>query len=174
MRKVTFGVANSLDNFIAREDGGVDWLLWSDDAAAAIGRIMDRVDTILMGRKTYEAAVRAGGGASPPKVKTYVFSRSSDGALARGVEWVGGDPAAFVRDLKSRPGGEIYVMGGGDLGASLLNGGVVDEIELNIHPILLGSGVPLFHPMPAQIDLELAACRTLEHGCVALTYRVKR
>src|SRR5262249_61770658 len=75
MRTVTFGVANSLDNFIARTDGGVDWLVWTDDVNAIMAAFWKTIDTVVMGRKTYEVALR-NGMTSYPGVKNYVFSRT--------------------------------------------------------------------------------------------------
>jgi dihydrofolate reductase len=65
-------------------------------------------------------------------------------------------------------------MGGGELARSLFEADLIDEIGFNIHPVLLGSGIPLFHPMSHQIDLELQECRPFKNGCVYVTYRVKR
>jgi dihydrofolate reductase len=64
-------------------------------------------------------------------------------------------------------------MGGGLLAKSLFEAGLIDEIGFNIHPVLLGSGIPLFHAMNRQIDLELLECKTFKNGCVLVTYRVK-
>jgi dihydrofolate reductase len=174
MRTVTFGGANSLDNFLARPDGAVDWLLWGKEAAAVMNDYWKTIDTVLMGRKTYEVALRAGHeGGAYPGLKTYVFS----GTLAAGcdgdVTITRRDAAEVVRDLKSQDGKDICVMGGGELARSLFEAGLIDEIGFNIHPVLLGSGVPLFHPMGRQIDLELRECREFKNGCVYLTYRVK-
>jgi dihydrofolate reductase len=173
MRKVTFGVANSLDNYIAGPGEAIDWLAWSDDVTAIMKDYMDRVDAILMGRKTWEFAVKAGGGGGgKSKTRTYVFSRTLD-KVEEGAELVRGDAAAFVRELKREEGGEICVMGGGALAAALLEGGVVDELGFNIHPVLLGGGVPLFHPMKRRVELELIEARAIAHGCVFVRYRVK-
>ena len=77
MRKVIFGGAISLDNFIARKDGAVDWLLWSKEVNQIMKDMWATIDTIVMGRKTYEVAQRMGGGGGGyPGVKTYVFSRT--------------------------------------------------------------------------------------------------
>src|SRR5215217_5927720 len=98
MRKVTFGGANSLDNYFARPDHSVDWLQWSDEAAAVMADYWKTIDTILMGRKTYEVAARSGhGGGSYPGIATYVFSRTL--TEAGGATVVSGDAVAFVRDL---------------------------------------------------------------------------
>ena len=85
MRKVTFGGANSLDNYFARPDHAVDWLLWGEEAAAVMADYWKTIDTVLMGRKTYEVAVRMGqGGGAYPGVKTYVFSRTLAEGSPRG------------------------------------------------------------------------------------------
>jgi dihydrofolate reductase len=174
MRKVTFGGANSLDNYIARPDHAVDWLLWGKEAAAVMANFWKTIDTVLMGRKTYEVAVRSGhGGGSGKGIKTYVFSRTLAEGTRGGVTVIGQDAVGFVRDLKGRDGRDICLMGGGELARSLFEAGLIDEVGFNIHPVLLGSGIPLFHPMSRQVDLELCECRAFKNGCVYVSYRVK-
>ena len=174
VRKVTFGGANSLDNYLARPDHAVDWLLWGKEAAAVMTDYWKTIDTVLMGRKTYEVALRAGHrGGAYPGLKTYVFSRTLSEGSHEGVTVVRQDAAEFVRDLKGQDGKDICLMGGGELARPLFEAGLIDEIGFNIHPVLLGSGIPLFHPMNRQIDLELRECRAFKNGCVYLTYRVK-
>lgn len=173
MRKVTFGGANSLDNFIARRDGAVDWLMWSDEAAAVMKDYWQKIDTILMGRKTYEVGLALSKGKKNPysNIKTYVFSRTLK--EAEGAEIVSENAAEFVRELKNRDGKEICVMGGGDFAKTLFEAGLIDEIGFNIHPVLLGQGIPLFLEMNRQIDLELIESRAFKNGCVYVLYRVK-
>jgi dihydrofolate reductase len=173
MRSVVFGGANSLDNYFARKDDAVDWLIWSDEAAEFISEYWKRFDTVLMGRKTYEAALRLAGGTSYPGMRTYVFSRTLKKKSNDQVEIVSEDAAEFVRKLKKEDGKDICVMGGGLLAKSLFEADLIDEIGFNIHPVLLGSGIPVFHEMPRQIDLELIECRQWKTGCVLVTYRVK-
>jgi dihydrofolate reductase len=173
MRKVTFGGANSLDNYLARTDHAVDWLRWGAEAAAVMADYWKTIDTILMGRKTYEVALRRGGGGGYPGVKTFVFSRTLAEGSRDGVTIVSGEAAGFVRELKKQAGKDICLMGGGELARSLFEAGLIDEIGLNIHPVLLGSGIPLFHPMSRQIDLELLECKPFTNGCVLVKYRVK-
>ncbi|MFN6962136.1 MAG: dihydrofolate reductase family protein [Pyrinomonadaceae bacterium] len=179
MRKVTFGCANSLDNFIARDDGGLDWLMWSDEAMEIMQEYWPRIDTMVMGRKTWDAGRReaeASGQTSNPYagIKTYVFSHSLPAGDLDGVEIVGGDVVEFVRGLRKQDGKDICLMGGGELARPLLEAGLIDEIGVNIHPVLLGSGVPLFHRMQRQIDLDLIESRVMKNGCVYLLYSVKR
>ena len=83
------------------------------------------------------------------------------------------DAVDFVRDLKRQDGKDICLMGGGELARPLFEAELIDEIGFNIHPVLLGSGIPLFHPMNRQINLELRECRPFKNGCVLVSYRVK-
>jgi dihydrofolate reductase len=173
MRTVTFGVACSLDNFIARKDDAVDWLVWSDDVNSVMAEYWKTIDTVVMGRKTYEVAVRQGQ-AAYPGVKNYVFSRTLKKSPDPRVEIVAEDAAAFVRRLKGEAGKGICVMGGGEVAKALFEADVIGEVGLNIHPVLLGSGIPLFLGFSRQINLELLSSRTLKGGCVFVMYRVKR
>ena len=174
MRKVIFGGAISLDNFIAREDGAVDWLLFSKEVSQIMKDMWATIDTMVMGRKTYEVAQRMGGGGNHPGVKTYVFSRTIKKPNSKSVTFIPDDASPFVRQLKEeKEGKDIYVMGGGILAQSLFEADLIDELGFNIQPVLLGSGIPLFHEMSRQIDLELKECRQLSKGCVYVTYKVK-
>lgn len=177
MRKVTFGGANSLDNYIARPDGAVDWLMWSDEAGEIMKEFWANIDTVVMGRKTWDISLAM----SPKKkdraklyagLKTYVFSRTLEPGEQDGAIMLNEDPGAFVRDLKNQNGKDICIMGGGELARDLFEAGVIDEIGFNIHPVLLGRGVPLFHTMSRQTDLELIECRQFKNGCVYVLYRV--
>ena len=174
MRKVTFRVANSLDNYIARKDGAVDWLLSGDESAAAMAEFWQTIDTVVIGRKTYEPVLKSG---TPfptyPGVKNYVLSRTLKESPDQNVEVIGEDAAEFISKLKVQEGKDIFIMGGGLLAKSLFEANLIDEVGVNIHPVLLGSGIPLFHEMSNQIDLELIECRGLKNGCVSVIYRVK-
>lgn len=177
MRKVTFGTANSLDNFIARPDNKVDWIMWSGEAMALMKDHWKTIDTILMGRKTYDVAVKSSSGKKRknpyPGMKCYVFSQTLKSPRDPDTTIVSEDAGKFVRRMKKQPGKDICVMGGGELAKSLFDAGVIDEIGFNIHPTLLGNGIPLFHVMKRQIDLELMQCKPLKNGCVYVQYRVK-
>jgi dihydrofolate reductase len=185
MRKVTLGLANSLDNYIARKNGGFDWLHWSDEVAEISAAFMKTVDALLIGRKTYEVMLKQGQ-ASYPGVANYVFSKSETKRVSlrktidalkkvpKNVEFVAEDAARFVKRLKNEKGKGIAVFGGGELTKGLLEADLIDEIVLNIHPILLGSGIPLFHEMKCEIELNLIDCKILTGGHLAVTYRVKR
>ena len=174
MRKVTFSVANSLDNYIAREDGAVDWLLSGEEAASELTEFWKTIDAVVIGRKSYEPVLKSG---TPfptyPGVKNYVLSRTLKESPDENVEIIREDAAEFVRKLKMGEGKGIFVMGGGLLAKPLLEANLIDEVEVNIHPVLLGSGIPLFHEMSHQIELELIECKSFKNGCVSISYRVK-
>ena len=174
MRKVTFRVANSLDNYIARKDGAVDWILGGEEASSAMTDFWKTLDTVVIGRKTYEPVLKSG---TPfptyPGVKNYVISRTLKESSDKNVEIVREDAAEFIRKLKTQDGKDIFVMGGGLLAKSLFEASLIDEVGVNIHPVLLGSGMPLFHEMSHQIDLELIECKRLKNDCLLVTYRVK-
>lgn len=179
MRTVTYGAACSLDGFIDAADGALDWLHFSPDVQDVMAKYWATVDTILMGRKTWEVAVAMGGGGEScdggvmaPDTRTYVFSRTLTDVAQPGVHLVREDAGAFVQALKQKSGRGICVMGGGDLARSLLGAGVIDKVELNVHPVLLGSGTPLFLDAGRRIKLALQRSRALDGGCVLSTYKV--
>ena len=175
MRKVVYGAACSLDGFIAGRDGALDWLHFSKDVEAAIAETWPRFDAVLMGRQTWMAGREMGAGetGSPvPGAAVYVFSRTLDAIDVPGITLVRDDATGFVRRLKAAEGRDICLMGGGILAQSLLAAGLVDEVGLNIHPLLLGAGVPLFRETPRRTSLRLAQQRVIDGGCILATYEV--
>jgi len=172
MRKVIFVVANSVDNYIATKDGCVDWLLDSDEVNALLENVWSTVDAVVMGRITYEFSA-ANGMEAFPNMKNYVLSSTLNPAEHDKVTIVNEDTGTFLRRLKNEEGGDILVMGGAEILRECFKHGTVDELHLNIHPLLLGAGAPLFLELDKPVDLELLECRQLPHGCVAITYRVK-
>jgi|SRR6478672_4239017 len=176
MRTVTYGAACSLDGFIAPQDGSMDWLHFSRDVQDFMKTYLASIDTMLMGRKTWEVAVGqggGGGGGGMKRITTYVFSRTLE-RVGHGAHLVREDAGEFVQRLKEQPGKGICVMGGGELAQSLFTAGVIDEVGLNVHPILLGSGVPFFRDPGRRISLELAESRVIDGGCVLSMYRVAK
>jgi dihydrofolate reductase len=184
MRIVTYGGAVSLDGFLAGVGDSIDWLHHSKDAQQIIADYWKQIDTILWGRKTYDVVIalnKAKRKASKkakrrtskkPAIRNYVFSRTLKAIDDPAFELISSDAVEFVRNLKRQPGKEICLMGGGELAQSLLAAGLVDQIGLNIHPILLGSGIPTFRDPGHRVKLKLTECRPIAGGCVFATYEV--
>jgi dihydrofolate reductase len=185
MRKVKYSVANSLDGFIARADGAVDWL-FMDGTDYGMTEFFKSIDAVLMGRKTYEFAqshspkkrsvskkAKSGSSASGSGMRSYVFSRTMKRAPDEDVQIISENAGEFIRRLKSEAGKDIWLMGGGSLARSLFAEGVVDEISLAVHPVLLGSGIALFPDIGKQINLELIESKSHANGVVQVAYRVR-
>ncbi len=179
MRKVVYGGAVSLDMYLAREDGRVDWLIFDAEAMELMKEMWDRFDVMVMGRKTWSVSMEQFSEGDLKKAEeakggmpSYVFSRTVKPGRRGAYEIVNDDPVEFVQELKSKPGKDIMVMGGGEIGTLLLDAGLVDEVGFNVHPVLLGSGVPAFIKMSRQTDFELIESKVMENGCVYLHYRV--
>jgi dihydrofolate reductase len=176
MRKVIYGGACSLDGFFTDRDGGVDWLIYGKAVEQIMRTSWATTDTMLLGRKTWEWASSQPGpkdDAAFSGITSYVFSRTLKAIPDTKAQLVTSDAGAFVKKLKSEPGKDIIVMSGGNFAASLLRAGVVDEVGLNIHPVLLGAGAPAFLDAGARINLELIETRQLDGGCVYVKYSVK-
>ncbi|MEZ5292799.1 MAG: dihydrofolate reductase family protein [Vicinamibacterales bacterium] len=169
-RRLRYHVAVSLDGFIARPDGTFDWIV--QDEAIDFGAIFRQFDTLLMGRKTYEAAAAQQGGGVTPGVRSIVFSRTLPPRTVPGLQVTNDDPVDTVRRLKGEAGKDLWLFGGGDLFRTLLAAGLVDTVEVAVIPVLLGAGVPL---LPPGVETRLILCdhRVLPgSGIVALAYQV--
>jgi dihydrofolate reductase len=170
-RLLRYQVASSLDGYIAGPRGEADWIVGDPDIDFA--GLFAQFDTFLIGRRTYEAMVAQGHGASSAG-RTFVFSRTLDPARHPRVTVVADRVAETVAALKAeRTGKDIWLFGGGELFRSLAALGLVDRVEIAIVPVLLGGGIPLF-PSPAnRTQLELDTHRVYpKSGISLLGYRV--
>jgi dihydrofolate reductase len=167
LRKVKLSAAVSLDGYAARLDHTFDWIFSDQDYG--LNDFFRSIDLVVMGRKTHDVMLRMGQ-PSYPGMTNYVFSRSKTGSEG-GVEFVSGDLKSFIGVLREKLGKDIWLAGGGQLIRSFLVCDLVDEISLAVHPVLLGSGIPLFPPGFPQTKLQLVHCRQYPTGLVALTYK---
>jgi dihydrofolate reductase len=169
MRRVRYSVAMSLDGFIAGPKGENDWIVM--DPEIDFRALMSSFDTILMGRKTYEAS-RGHGGGGMPGINAYVFSRTLKQKDCPGVT-VTANARETIGGIKAQAGKDLWLFGGGGLFRSLLEQGLVDAVDVTVVPVLLGGGVKLL-PEPYDVHkLKLMKHRVYEKtGTVSLEYAV--
>ena len=174
MRKLILCVAVSLDGLIEGPNGEYDWCLMDQDYG--MSDFFKRIDTLFMGRKTYEMA-QAIGDAAPsagfPKFKKYVFSTTLE-KVTEGASLIKNNVSEEVKKIKNEKGKDIWLFGGAGLTTSLLNLGLIDELLLAVHPIILGAGKPLFHNINKRIHLKLVDTKTYSSGLVALSYELNK
>jgi dihydrofolate reductase len=169
MRPLLLNVAVTLDGYIEGPNGEIDWCVTDQDYGMTA--FLERCDGLLMGRKSYEALLTYDANAWPDKER-YVFSRTLKEMNGPG-RLFGGDLVAEVQRLKQAPGKAIWLFGGADVLTQCMEVGLVDELVLSIHPLLLGGGVPL-HQCIARTPLRLLDNVTYDSGLVQLTYAVVR
>ena len=172
-RKVILGFGLSIDGYIARRNGALDFLVIDKEGEALMADFFAKIDTTIMGRKTAAATEemrKRGEIPDMPGMSTYVFSRRWKPGKRDGFEVVSGSLTAFVRKLKRRQGKDIYLGGGGELCRSFLQEDLVDELYLGLGPVLLGDGIPAFPPKFPQRDFMLTECKAYTNGSIGLRY----
>jgi len=174
MRKLILQLAVSLDGFIEGPNGEYDWCFTDQDYGMTA--FYKRIDSVFYGRKSYElilsmAESMDSGMPEYPKLKEYVFSTTLK-ETKPDVIIIGKDIEKEVRHIKNEPGKDIWLFGGASLTASLMNLGLVDEISLAVHPIILGGGKPLFTTTNNRIALTLVDTKSFSSGLVLLSYSI--
>jgi dihydrofolate reductase len=172
MRKVILGVAVTLDNLIEGPNGEYDWCFTDQDYGMT--DFMKSIDAIFYGRKSYEMMMKAdeNGGSMFGGKTNYVFSNSLKNN-GKDFQLVTGNIEAEVKKIKAMKGKDIWLFGGASLTASLMNAGLVDELWLSVHPILLGKGKPLFSDVEGRVVLKLRDSKTYNTGLVSVRYDVE-
>jgi dihydrofolate reductase len=176
-RKVILEFGISIDGYIARRNGALDFLVMDKEGEALMADFFSKVDTTIMGRKTAAAAAKmrkSGEIPDTPCMATYVISRRWKPGKREGFEVVSGSLTTFVRKLRRRAGKDIYLGGGGELARSFLEEDLVDELFIGVSPLLLGDGIPGFPGKFPQRDFKLTECKPYSNGSVALRYERMR
>ena len=180
-RKIIVYIATSADGYIARPDGDVEWLNRQPRTIDyGMREFYPTIDTILWGRKTYDWLLnyyRERGrtkGLFDAKLANYVFSRKPPKRAAQGVEFISEPVKAFAQRLRAMPGKHIWMMGGGELIASFLDAGEIDEFDIHVIPVFIGEGIPLVAPRHRDVPLHLRSSKRYPDGVVRLRYEVPR
>ncbi len=181
--RVTIHMAASVDGFIARKDGGVDWLETSDEFAAGdtmdpgfVEAFLKTIDCYVMGSRTYETALsfEARGFGWPYGDKPTFALTSRDLPRTRDtVEFYSGDLTQFVNGRLRSTFRTIWFVGGGVVSGECLRLGLADELRYSIMPILIGDGIPFFEKLDRDIALHLAEVKAYKNGVVGLRYEVR-
>lgn len=170
-RRVRYSVAISLDGFIAGPRGEFDWIIM--DPAFDFGALFEQFDTFLLGRRTFEMTRQGGGGGMAAGAQTIVFSRTLRQSDYPKVV-IASEVTKTIRQLKKKPGKDIWLFGGGELFRSVLDAGLIDTIEVAVMPILLSQGIPLLSAGARSPSLRLTESKTLSSGIVMLSYTVRK
>jgi dihydrofolate reductase len=171
MRPLRYNVAASLDGYIADSNGGFDWI--PEDSSVDFAALFDRIDTVIMGRRTFDLVQSQSERAWKPGTRVYVVSRTLSAESAPGVILVRDNAVDTASSLRHEAGtGEIWLFGGGQLFATLLRGRQVDAVEVTVVPVLLGAGIPLLAAGVDRTALALTRSHVYPSGMVALHYAV--
>jgi dihydrofolate reductase len=173
--RIVLYTAASLDGYIARKDGSIDWLAVAERPGEDYGyaAFLAGVDALVMGRRTYEQVLTFGLWPYPGKA-TYVFTSRDLAAGRDDVTFVRGPVEAFAADLAARGHRRVWLVGGGSLNGAFLRQGLVDELIVSIIPVCLGEGIPLFQPPGRDLKFDLLESRSFPTGVVQLHCRAKQ
>jgi len=174
-RSVVLFLAVTIDGYIAKQNGSLDWLPGAEDETGATpntedfgySALIDRVDTVIFGRRTFAQVQAMGHDPNPDKAR-YVFSRNP--VDFEGVTGWSNSPQALIDELRSKPGKDIWLVGGANIADEFLRADLVDEITLTVFPLLLGSGIPLFMSGRPEAQFKLKNAESFVGGIVNLNY----
>lgn len=169
MRKVVYNCAVSLDGFIEGPNGEFDWCMADQDYG--MSAFMERIDTVLYGRKSYELVLKMGQ-TFGKEHEHYMFSTTMTEA-AENVTLIKDKASEHVKAIKAALGKDIWLFGGADLAGSLMNEGLVDELALAVHPIVLGQGKPLFTNVQHRVQYRLESVKPYDTGLIIVNYVLK-
>jgi len=172
-RKVVLFIATSLDGYIATENDSLEWLFKTEgEGDNGYSEFLETIDTIILGRRTYDWIMTMEPDVFPYQDQTcYVFSNTLT-ERTDNVEFVSGDIASFLGEIKKTSGKNIWIVGGGELLAHFIKEKLIDEYIITVAPIIIGKGIPLFKETNIEIELELLSIRRFNQF-VELHYKAK-
>lgn len=175
MRKIIYYIAASVDGFIAHKDGSINGFLMEGEHADDFIRSFTCYDTVIMGRGTYEFGFKYGLKPGQPAyhgLKHIVISKSLDFDSNEEVELVKNDAIKYIRQLRDKPGKDIWLCGGGNVAGQLVNAGLVDEVLVKVNPIMIGEGIRIFEGMNKATSLVFTGTKCYGNGVVLLHYNI--
>ena len=174
-RSIIVNIATSADGYIARPDGDIEWLTRrpAPKGFYGMGKFMKSIDTKLFGRKTYDISLQMGA-KFDSKTRNYVFSRTPPTSVPSGVDFIAEPIGSFAKRLRERKGKNIWMMGGGEIIASFLDEGAIDEFIISVIPIFIGDGIPLIAGRHRHVPLALRSVQPFPDGVVQLHYGVQK
>jgi dihydrofolate reductase len=174
-RKVIVHIAASADGYIARADGDLEWLTGrpAPEGFYGMNAFTKTIDTKVLGRKTFEESLKLGATFDNEHERTVVFSHQAPPpGVPRTVEFVNEAIGKFVNKLRSQPGKDIWLMGGGEIISAFLDAKAIDEFVISVVPVFIGDGIPLIARRHRHVRLELISNDKFADGLVQLRYRV--
>lgn len=170
-RKVISYIATSLDGYIAKHDGDVSFLSAVDKAGEDYGysEFLKTIDTIIVGRKTYDKVISMGFGYPVSEKEVYVISRTIKPGYEK-MKYYSGSLKKLISELKTNPGKNIFCDGGSEVLNELLNDNLIDEFVISIIPVILGDGIPMFKNGRPSSELRLLSSHEFDTGLVQLHY----
>jgi len=168
-----YSFAASLDGFVADPKGGVEWLNAFGDADYGLEELFNSMDAIVMGRKTYEVALKLGGMPSMGSMRVIVLSKTLKPAKHKKIEIWSKSIAALATDLEKNGAKRVWVMGGGVTSSSFLDAGLLDEVEISTMPVVLGKGIPMFGKAHKAVRFGLMSSRQFDNGVIVRSYELK-
>ncbi|MBI4666456.1 MAG: dihydrofolate reductase [Nitrospinae bacterium] len=167
-RKIQLFIAMSLDGYITGPDGDISWLFTDQDYG--ITKFIEGVDTLIMGRKSYDAMLALGWMYEGKKI--FVYTRRTQNPDGQNVTFTSLAPEKLMEDIRRQPGKNIWLFGGGEVVKLFLDAALVDEMVVAIHPVVLGGGAPLFPQGVSRTNLGLVRSESFDSGLLIATYLV--
>lgn len=178
MGKLVLYIAQSLDGFIAKPDGSLDWLtsMPMPESGGDYGyqELLNNVSATIMGRKTYEEIIDFGGDWPYIGIKSFVVTNNKDYKIQSPDTYILTENLKdFVIDFKTQSEKDIWLIGGGELITNFINQELLDKMIISIIPMIIGEGIPLFAGNPKESNWNLTATKAFDSGVVNLTYEKK-
>lgn len=174
MRNIILYAAISIDSYIARSNGDVNWLQDPDFITPGndygYAAFYESIGTTLMGNQTYKMIQSFDVPFPYPDKENFVFTRSSQKSEDEHVSFISGDIISFIKELKNKNGKDIWLVGGGSINSFLLNHGLIDKMILTVFPVVLGTGIRLFEENPGEARFSLLEAHPLDKNIAQLIF----